>query len=155
MLDFHAMFRLALGDHSHNYLIGPADARSRRHADNFVDLVATVLGAYRAGRTPSDMATIMVDRAEALGCADYVLPGCEHGIGLWGDEWRIGGRIAGPFPYWTDPDHVYSEGELLICAMQYAAPDEGLGFRYENPILLSKTSCEPLSRYPLAIEEIR
>lgn len=154
MLDFHAMFMLALGDHSHNYLIGPASPKLRRHADNFVELVSTVLGAYRAGRTPSDMAEIMVARAEALGCADYVLPGCEHGIGLWGDEWRIGGRIEGPFPYWTDPDHEYASGELLICAMQYAAPDEGVGFRYENPILLSEKGCEPLSKYPLAIEEI-
>jgi Xaa-Pro aminopeptidase len=155
MLDFHSMFMLALGDHSHNYLIAPANPSLRRHADNFVDLVQTVLAAYRAGRTPSDMATIMVDRAETLGCADYVLPGCEHGIGLYGDEWRIGGKIEGPFPYWTNPDHEYSSGELLICAMQYAAPDEGVGFRYENPILLSKTGCEPLSKYPLAIEEIR
>ncbi len=154
MLDFHSMFMLALGDHSHNYLIGPAGPKLRRHADNFVDLVQTVLGAYRAGRTPSDMASIMVDRAEALGCADFVVPGCEHGIGLFGDEWRIGGRIEGPFPYWTNPDHVYTAGELLICAMQYACPDEGVGFRYENPILLSDTGCEPLSKYPLAIEEI-
>ncbi len=154
MLDFHGMFKLALGDHSHNYLIGPASSRLRRHADNFVDLISTVLGAYRAGRTPSDLAAVMVDRAEVLGCADYVLPGCEHGIGLFGDEWRIGGAFEGPFPYWTNPDHEYRAGELLICAMQYAAPDEGVGFRYENPILLSETDCEVLSKYPLAIEEI-
>jgi Xaa-Pro aminopeptidase len=154
MLDFHSMWKLALGDHSHNYLIGPASGRLRRHADNFVDLVSTVLGAYRAGRTPSEMATIMNDRAEALGCADFVVPGCEHGIGLFGDEWRIGGTADGPFPYWTDPDHEYQVGELLICAMQYASPEEGVGFRYENPILLSAAGCEPLSKYPLAIEEI-
>jgi len=154
MLDFHAMFKLALGDHSHNYLIGPASPNLRRHADNFVDLVDTVCGAYRAGRTPSDMASEMFDRAEVLGCSDYILPGCEHGIGLFGDEWRIGGSQEGPFPYWTDPDHVYRTGELLICAMQYAAPDEGIAFRYENPILIGTGSSEVLSKYPLGIEEI-
>ncbi len=155
MLDFHSLFKLAMGDHSHNYLIGPATKAQRRHADNFVDLVATVLAAYRPGRTPSDMASLMMDRAEALHCADFCYPGCEHGIGLWGDEWRIGARNDGPFPYWTDPDHVYAKGEMLICAMQYASPDEKIGFRYENPIVLFEGGCEALSKYPLAIEEIR
>ncbi|HWR12177.1 MAG TPA: M24 family metallopeptidase [Rectinemataceae bacterium] len=154
MLDFHSMFMLALGDHSHNYLIGPASARLRRHADNFVDLVSTVLDSYKEGATPSSLQMTMMDRAEALGCADFLLPGCEHGIGLFGDEWRIGRADEGPFPYWTDPDHAYKAGELLICAMQYAAPDEGVGFRYENPILIGKEGCEPLSKFPLAIEEI-
>lgn len=154
MLDFHSMFRLALGDYSHNYLIGPASKTLRRHADNFVDLVDTVLKAYRAGRTPSDMASVMSARAEALGCADYVYPGCEHGIGLFGDEWRIGARNDGPFPYWTDPDHVYRKDEMLICAMQYAAPADSVGFRYENPIIIGEGGCEWLSKFPLAIEEI-
>ena len=57
-------------------------------------------------------------------------------------------------PYWTDPDHVYRENEMVICAMQYASPDEGIGFRYENPILILKDGCEHMSKYPLAIEEI-
>ena len=154
MLDFHSMFMLALGDHSHNYLIGPASPRLRRHADNFVDLVATVLAAYRAGTTPSQLIGIMMDRAATLACAEFVLPACEHGIGLFGDEWRIGPADAGPFPYWTAPDHTYAEGELLICAMQYVAPQDGVGFRYENPILIGKHSCETLSKVPLAIEEL-
>ena len=68
-----------------------------------------------------------------------------------------GGRIGineGPLPYWTDPDHVYQENEMVICALQYACPEEGIGFRYENPILITKESCDPLSKYPLAIEII-
>lgn len=154
MLDFHAMFRLALGDHSHNYLIAPATRRQRWHADNFVELVRLVLDNYRAGATPSSLAQIMMDRAESLGCADFVVPGCEHGIGLFGDEWRIGAKNDGPVPYWTNPDHVYRENELVICAMQYACPAEGIGFRYENPVLILEDGCECLSRYPLAIEEI-
>ncbi|MEA4939517.1 MAG: hypothetical protein VB091_08020 [Christensenella sp.] len=43
---------------------------------------------------------------------------------------------------------------MLICAMQYACPDENIGFRYENPILLSKNGCEYMSKFPLAIEVI-
>jgi len=90
-----------------------------------------------------------------------MVPGFEHGIGLMGDEWRIG-LNDGPFPYWTNPDHVYQPGELIICAIQYAcpadsrgaSPEEGIGFRYENPILIGEQGCEPLSRYPLAVEEI-
>ncbi|MBI5504345.1 MAG: aminopeptidase P family protein [Deltaproteobacteria bacterium] len=154
MLDFHSMFMLALGDHSHNYLIGPTTPVLRRHGDNFVELVSTVLAAYRAAVTPSQLIGLMMDRAAALGCAQFVLPACEHGIGLFGDEWRIGPADAGPFPYWTAPDHAYAEGELLICAMQYVAPGDGVGFRYENPILIGKDSCETLSKYPLGIEEI-
>jgi Xaa-Pro aminopeptidase len=154
MLDFHAMFMLALGDHSHNYLVAPATSRQRWHADNFTDLVSLVLANYKAGITPSKLADLMMQFAEDRGCADFVVPGCEHGIGLFGDEWRIGAKNDGPFPFWTDPDHVYQENELLICAMQYAAPSEGIGFRYENPILILKDGCEYMSKYPLAIEEI-
>jgi len=32
MFDLHSMFKLGLGDHSHNYLIAPASKRQRRHA---------------------------------------------------------------------------------------------------------------------------
>jgi len=154
MLDLHAMFQLALGDHSHNYLINPATKRQRWHADNFVALVQLVLDSYRAGTTPAELAQIMMDCAESRGCADFTVPGCEHGIGLFGDEWRIGGRNDGPMPYWTDPDHVYQENEMVVCAMQYASPSEGIGFRYENDILILKDGCEFMSKYPLAIEEI-
>jgi len=154
MVDLHSMFRLALGDHSHNYLIGPASAKLRRHADNFVDLVTTVLEAWKEGSTPSSLAEVMFARAEKLGCSDYVVPGCEHGIGLFGDEWRIGSDSDSPIPYWTDPDHGYRAGELVICAMQYAAPEDEAGFRYENPILIGKLGVETLSKYPLGIEEI-
>ncbi len=154
MLDFHAMFQLALGDHSHNYLIAPATPRQRWHADNFVALVQLVLDSYRAGTTPDELAQIMMACAESRGCADFIVPGCEHGIGLFGDEWRIGARVDGPMPYWTDPDHVYQENEMVVCAMQYASTAEGIGFRYENDILILKGGCEYMSKYPLTIDEI-
>jgi Xaa-Pro aminopeptidase len=38
--------------------------------------------------------------------------------------------------------------------MQYACPEEEIGFRYENPILITETGCEAMSKFPLAIEEI-
>lgn len=72
-----------------------------------------------------------------------------------GDEWRIGKHEpTARFAYWTDPDHEYLENEVLICAMQYACPDENIGFRYENPILLMKDGCEYMSKFPLGIEVI-
>ncbi|MBW2562092.1 MAG: aminopeptidase P family protein, partial [Deltaproteobacteria bacterium] len=43
---------------------------------------------------------------------------------------------------------------LVVCAMQYAAPEENIGFRYENDIVIIKDGCEVLSKYPLGIEEI-
>ncbi|HSR34267.1 MAG TPA: M24 family metallopeptidase [Anaerolineae bacterium] len=153
MVDLHAMFKLGLGDHAHNYLLGPATARQRWHAQNFVDLVELCLQAYRPGITPSGLADEMLDFCEERGFAEYMVPGFEHGIGLMGDEWRIG-LNEGPFPYWTDPDHVYRSGEMLICAMQYACPEEEIGFRYENPILITEDGCEAMSKFPLAIEEI-
>jgi methionine aminopeptidase len=45
MVDLHAMFKLGLGDHAHNYLLAPATDRQRWHAQNFVDLVALCLKA--------------------------------------------------------------------------------------------------------------
>jgi Xaa-Pro aminopeptidase len=153
MVDLHAMFRLGLGDHAHNYLLGPSTERQRWHARNFVDLVELCLRTYRPGMTPTRLADEMLSFCEERGFADYMVPGFEHGIGVMGDEWRIGFN-DGPFAYWTNPEHTYQAGEMLICAMQYACPEEGIGFRYENPILITESGCEALSRYPLGIEEV-
>jgi Xaa-Pro aminopeptidase len=153
MVDIHAMFMLGLGDHSHNYLIAPATERQLWHARNFTDIVALTLKTYRAGISPSELAEKMIGFAESRGFADYMVPGFEHGIGLAGDEWRIGVN-DGPFPYWTNPDHRYRENELLICAMQYACPEEAIGFRYENPIVILAGGCEELSKFPLGVEVI-
>ena len=153
MVDLHAMFRLCLGDHSHNYLLGPAMPRQHWHAQNFVDLVRLCLQTYRPGMSPSKIADELLIFCEERGFAEYMVPGFEHGIGMMGDEWRIG-LNNGPFPYWTNPDHTYQAGELLICAMQYACPEENIGFRYENPILITAQGCEELSKFPLGIEEI-
>ncbi|MBI5843320.1 MAG: aminopeptidase P family protein [Deltaproteobacteria bacterium] len=153
MVDIHSMFRLCLGDHSHNYLIGPATDRQKWHGRNFVDIVSETLKTYRAGITPSELADKMMGFAETRGFAEYMVPGFEHGIGMMGDEWRIG-LNDGPFPYWTNPDHVYLENEVLICAMQYACPEENIGFRYENPILITSGGCEAMSKFPLSVDEI-
>jgi Xaa-Pro aminopeptidase len=154
MVDIHAMFKLGLGDHSHNYLITPVSDRQWWHAGNFLDIVKLTLKTYMAGITPSDLAEKMMGFADERGFSDYMVPGFEHGIGMMGDEWRIG-LNDGPFPYWTNPDHIYKAGELLICAMQYACPAEGIGFRYENPIVIHDDHCEPLSVFPLTIDEIK
>lgn len=154
MFDLHAMFKLALGDHSHNYLIAPAGERQRWHADNFVACVQFVADRYRAEATPGGLITELGEYAEDRGCSDFIIPGVEHGIGLFGDEWRVGASRDVPIPYWTDPDHVYQEGEMVILAMQYAAREEDIGFRYENPIIIERDGCELTSKYPLIIEEI-
>jgi Xaa-Pro aminopeptidase len=153
MVDLHSTFRLGLGDHTHNYLLAPATDRQKWHAKNFVDLVSLCLKTYAPGITPSTLADKMMIFCEERGFAEFMVPGFEHGIGILGDEWRIG-RNDGPFPYWTNPDHVYEEGEMLICAIQYACPEENIGFRYENAILITKDGCETMSKYPLAIEVI-
>ena len=153
-VDLHAMFKLGLGDHAHNYLISPVTDRQWWHAQNFLDVVRGSLAIYRAGITPSRIAEEMMRFAEERGFADYMVPGFEHGIGMMGDEWRIG-LNDGPFAYWTNPDHVYQENEVLICALQYACADEKIGFRYENPIVIRKDGCEPLSQYPLGVDEVR
>ena len=153
MVDIHAMFRLGLGDHSHHYLIAPVSERQRWHAQNFLDVTRLTLETYRAGVTPSGLAKEMLGFAEQRGFAQHLLPGFEHGIGLLGDEWRIG-LNDGPVPYWTNPDHVYQEDEVLICAIQYACPEDNIGFRYENPIVLMSDGCEELSKFPLGVDEI-
>jgi Xaa-Pro aminopeptidase len=154
MVDLHAMFKLALGDHTLNYFLGNATDRQLWHANNFVDIVKLTLKAYKPGATPCSLALELMDFAEERGFAEYMVPGFEHGIGMMGDEWRIGPH-TGPFAYWTDPDHTYQENEVLICAMSYACPDEKVGFRYENPILITKDGCEALSKYPLGVEIIK
>jgi len=153
MVDLHSTFRLGLGDHTHNYLLAPATERQKWHAKNFVDLVSLCLQTYAPGISPSSLADKMMVFCEERGFAEFMVPGFEHGIGMLGDEWRIG-RNDGPFPYWTNPDHVYQEGEMLICALQYACPEENIGFRYENAILITKDGCETMSKYPLAVEVI-
>ncbi|MHB8781796.1 MAG: M24 family metallopeptidase [Candidatus Geothermincolia bacterium] len=154
MFDLHAMFKLALGDHSHNYIIGPANKRQRWHAENWVKSVQFLADRWKAGSTPGGLITDLTDLAEAEGFSDFLLPGIEHGIGLFGDEWRVGASIDTPIPYWTDPDHVYQENEMVILACQYAAPDDNCGFRYENPVVVHKDHVELTSKYPLGVEEI-
>ena len=154
MVDIHAMFKLALGDHAHNYLIGPATDRQFWHANNFIDIVSLTLKAYKAGISPVSLAEQMMDFAEERGFAEYMVPGFEHGIGMLGDEWRIG-LNEGPFAFWTDPEHTYQVNEVLICAMQYACPDDDIGFRYENPIVIKKDKCEALSKFGLRVELIK
>jgi Xaa-Pro aminopeptidase len=153
MVDLHAMFMLGLGDHSRNYFIGKPTKRQRWHADNFVAIVSETLKSYRAGISVSGLAVDMIDFANERGFADYMVPGFEHGIGLEGDEWKIG-MNDGPFIGWTNPEHVYQAGEVIICAMQYACPDDEVGFRYENPILIKEDKCIVFSKTPLAVEEI-
>lgn len=153
MVDIHAMFKLSLGDHAHNYLLGTATDRRLLHARNFIDIVSLTLKTYRAGISPVSIAEQMMDFAETKGFAEYMVPGFEHGIGMVGDEWRIG-MNDGPLPYWTNPEHIYQENEIVICALQYACPQENIGFRYENPILIGKDGCEPLSKFALDIEII-
>lgn len=154
MFDLHSMFKLGLGDHSHNYLLAPATARQRWHADNFVALVARLLESYRAGKTPAGLLAEVRDLAASRGCADFILPGVEHGIGLWGDEWKVGAEVGQEVPYWTDPGHAYQKDEMVIAAMQYVCVEDDIGFRYENPVLLHEGGCEVMSKFPLAIEEI-
>ncbi len=154
MFDLHSMFKLGLGDHSHNYLLAPASKRQRWHADNFVALIDHLLKIYRAGTTPAGLLAEIQALARERGCADYVLPGVEHGIGLWGDEWKVGAEVNQAVPYWTDPAHTYGEHEMVIAAMQYVCTEDDIGFRYENPIVLYKDRCEVMSNFPLAIEEI-
>jgi len=154
MFDLHSMFKLGLGDHSHNYLLAPATKRQRWHADNFVALVDHLLKAYRPGVTPERLLEEVTGLAAERGCADFVMPAVEHGIGLWGDEWKVGAELDQAIPYWTDRSHVYGENEMVIAAMQYVCPPDEIGFRYENPVLLRDSGCETMSKRPLAIEEI-
>jgi len=154
MFDLHSMFRLGLGDHSHNYLLAPASKRQRWHADNFVALVDHLLESYRARKTPAGLLEEVCELAAERECAAYVLPAVEHGIGLWGDEWKVGAETKQAVPYWTDSTHTYGESEMVIAAMQYVCEEDEIGFRYENPVLLGRDGCEVMSKFPLAIEEI-
>ena len=153
MVDIHAMFKLGLGDHSHNYFIGRVDDAKRRHAQNFIDVVTLSLNNYKAGVSPEEMLAGMVALGKEKAFDQWLLPGCEHGIGVMGDEWRIG-MNEGPVPYWTSPNHRYKEGEMLICAIQYACSPDNVGFRYENPIIIEKDGCEILSKFPLSVDDI-
>lgn len=153
-VDIHSMWGLCVGDHTHNYFLGHATERQQWHAHNFINIVKLALKTYKAGVSPASLADICMAYAEEQGFSEFMVPGFEHGIGMTGDEWRIG-LNDGPFPYWTNPDHIYQEGEMLICAIQYACPEEKIGFRYENPILIRKNDCEIMSKYPLGVEIIK
>jgi hypothetical protein len=67
------------------------------HTNNFVDIVKLPLEPYRAGITPADLAEQMIGFADERGFSAYMVPGFEHGIGMLGNEWRIG-LNDGPFP---------------------------------------------------------
>ena len=143
MLDFHAMFKNGAGPPRAQLSDWrTATKRQRWHAQGSVAIVQKVIDNYHAGTTPGTLAAMMINFAESRGCGDFIQPACEHGIGLFGDEWRIGAIVNPYLPYWTDQDHVYQENEMVVCAMQYAAPEENIGFRYENDIVIVKGGCE-------------
>jgi Xaa-Pro aminopeptidase len=48
---------------------------------------------------------------------------------------------------------TFEEGETM-AQCEHLSPEEEIGFRYENPILITEAGCEAMSRFPLAIEEI-
>ncbi|MFX1367835.1 MAG: M24 family metallopeptidase [Promethearchaeota archaeon] len=150
MVDLHAMFMLGLGDHSHNYLLSPATDKQLELAGHFIDTISRVIELYAPGMTPGKMADDMMDWADATGIAQYMVPGFEHGIGVMGDEWRIG-MNTGPMPYWTDPDHIYDVDQVVICAHQFMVPEEEIGFRYEAPIIITKNGCEVLAKTELEV----
>jgi len=154
MFDLHSLFMLGMGDHAHNYLIAPATPRQRWHADNFIALIELLLKSYRAGKTPAGLLGEVMELAGQRDCVDHVLPAVEHGIGLWGDEWKVGAETNQALPYWTDPTHSYQENEMVIAAMQYVCTADEIGFRYENAILIRNDGCELMSKYPFGIEEI-
>jgi len=57
-----------------------------------------VIDNYHAGTTPGTLAAMMMEFAESRGAGDFILPGCEHGIGLFGDEWRVGAIVNPDLP---------------------------------------------------------
>ncbi|MHA2294661.1 MAG: M24 family metallopeptidase [Candidatus Hodarchaeales archaeon] len=154
MVDLHAMFKLGLGDHSHNYLFSPVSNKQLVHAGNFIETITRVLDLYKPGMSPGKMADDMMDWADSKGFAQFLVPGFEHGIGLMGDEWRVG-MNDGPMPYWTNPDHVYEENMMIICAMQYMAPEDSVGFRYEAPLVITSKGSEVLNKTPLEVTILR
>ena len=153
MVDLHAMYKLGLGDHSHNYLLSPVSENQQEHANNFIETITRVIEMYGPDMTPGKMADDMMDWADEKGFAQFLVPGFEHGIGVMGDEWRIG-LNTGPMPYWTDPDHKYTPNQVLICAMQYMAPEDEIGFRYESPLVITESGCEVLAKTPLKVTEL-
>jgi Xaa-Pro aminopeptidase len=153
LADLHATFKLGLGDHSHNYILGSAAERQLWHAGNFVDFVQLILGAYRAGATPLSLLMQGLALAKERGFENFIVPGVEHGIGMLGDEWRIGPGTK-ETPFWTDKQHVYRANEMVICAIQYFCAEEQIGFRYENPILITESGCEYMSKFPLSVDVI-
>jgi len=40
----------------------------------------------------------------------------------------------------------YRENEMLVCTMQNACPEDGIGFRYEAPIVIKNNGIELLSQ---------
>ncbi len=154
MVDLHAMFMLGLGDHAHNYLLESGHTTPNVACPQLCGPRGPLPADLPCRHEPlPDSPTKCSISARKVALPSTWFPGFEHGIGMMGDEWRIG-LNDGPFPYWTNPDHVYQAGEMVICAMQYACPEEEIGFRYENPILITEDGCEAMSKFPLAIEEI-
>ena len=80
-------------------------------------------------------------------------PGFEHGIGMMGDEWRIG-LNDGPFPYWTNPEHVYRKANSSSAPCSTPALRRTWGFDTRTLSCSLVRGCEPLSKYPLGIEVI-
>ena len=43
---------------------------------------------------------------------------------------------------------------VTLYPIQYACPEENIGFRYENPILIMEKGCEFMSKFPLSVDVV-
>jgi Xaa-Pro aminopeptidase len=154
MVDIHALFKLACGDYCHNYIIGEPTAVQKKHMKNFISAMEVCRDNYKAGATPAGILAKVFEVSEKGGFTQNLSPGVEHGIGMLGDEWRVGRSTDAGNPFWTDKNHVYQEDEVVIWAAQYFCTEDGIGFRYENPTIIHKDGCEPTGKLPLEVTVI-
>ena len=100
MVDLHAAFKLGLGDSTVNYLLAPVTERQRWHANNYVTIVKACLKKYRAGITPSEMASEMMAIAEEGGSPTTWCRDLNTASGWWGTS---GGSGVTRAPFLTGP----------------------------------------------------
>ena len=148
LLDVHAMYRLMLGDVSHNAIVGRASKEVREVMTAYVETCHALIEAMQPGITLGEVAQKVTAFAAKNNWEGIVLPGYGHGIGHFGHEWYPC-VVEHPSECNSEPEFELQPNYIQMIALVANRPGVA-GFRLERPLLITQDGNELLSA--MAIE---
>jgi len=148
IVDLHPLYQMYTSDLAHNFILGKPAAEQKKLADAYLATAETIVKNFKAGNKVGDVFKAVMDKATALGYAQYTIPSFGHGLGVFGHEW---------YPAIINNDEfrdvVLEENVVEVAFLAMTVPGV-CGMRLECPVLVTKDGGEMLCRTPLELTVI-